>query len=68
MNNKELLGDQTNIEILRCCKRSSHVHLGTRSTNQMSNPAAKERVVRLEESGIIGGYRLELDPKELVMR
>ena len=32
---------------------------------KMSNPAAKERVVRLEESGIISGYRLELDPKEL---
>jgi len=31
----------------------------------MSNPAVKERVVRLEESGILSGYRLELDPKAL---
>ena len=29
----------------------------------MSNPAAKERVRRLERSGVIAGYRLELDPK-----
>jgi Lrp/AsnC family leucine-responsive transcriptional regulator len=31
----------------------------------MSNPAVKERVLRLEESGILAGYRLELNPKEL---
>ena len=30
---------------------------------RMSNPAAKERVRRLENSGVIAGYRLELDPK-----
>ena len=30
---------------------------------KMSNPAAKERVRRLEQSGVIAGYRLELDPK-----
>src|SRR5437667_463613 len=29
----------------------------------MSNPAAKERVRRLEKSGVIAGYPLELDPK-----
>ncbi len=31
----------------------------------MSNPAVKERVLRLEESGILSGFRLELNPKEL---
>jgi Lrp/AsnC family leucine-responsive transcriptional regulator len=31
----------------------------------MSNPAVKERVLRLEESGILAGYRLELNPREL---
>jgi Lrp/AsnC family transcriptional regulator, leucine-responsive regulatory protein len=31
----------------------------------MSNPAVKERLVRLEESGILSGYRLELNAKEL---
>lgn len=31
----------------------------------MSNPAVKERVLRLEESGIVKGYRLELSAKDL---
>jgi Lrp/AsnC family leucine-responsive transcriptional regulator len=29
----------------------------------MSSPAVRERVQRLEEAGVISGYRLELDPK-----
>jgi Lrp/AsnC family leucine-responsive transcriptional regulator len=29
----------------------------------MSNPATKERVRRLEKSGVIAGYRVELNPK-----
>jgi Lrp/AsnC family leucine-responsive transcriptional regulator len=31
----------------------------------MSAPAVRERVLRLEEAGIIRGYRLELDPAAL---
>jgi Lrp/AsnC family leucine-responsive transcriptional regulator len=31
----------------------------------MSAPAVKERVQRLEEAGVMKGYRLELDPKAL---
>lgn len=31
----------------------------------MSSPAVKERVLRLEEGGIIAGFRMELDPKGL---
>lgn len=31
----------------------------------MSAPAARERVTRLEEAGVIRGYRLELDPAAL---
>lgn len=31
----------------------------------MSNPAVKERVLRLEESSVVTGYRLELNPKDL---
>jgi len=34
----------------------------------MSNPAVKERVLRLEESGILEGYRLELNPEALGYR
>ncbi len=31
----------------------------------MSGPAVKERLTRLEEAGVIRGYRLELDPRAL---
>ncbi len=31
----------------------------------MSAPAVRERVLRLEEAGVIAGYRLELDPAAL---
>ena len=31
----------------------------------MSNPAVKERILRLEETGILTGYRIDLNPKEL---
>lgn len=31
----------------------------------MSNPAVKERVLRLEESGTVAGYRLDLNAKDL---
>src|SRR5882672_3375374 len=31
----------------------------------MSAPAARERVMKLEEAGIICGYRMELDPNAL---
>jgi Lrp/AsnC family transcriptional regulator, leucine-responsive regulatory protein len=31
----------------------------------LSAPAVKERVTRLEEAGIISGYRLDLNPKAL---
>lgn len=34
----------------------------------MSDPAVKERLLRLEESGILAGYRLELNPSELGYR
>ena len=32
---------------------------------EMSSPAVTDRVQRLEENGIITGYRLELDPRAL---
>ena len=66
MNCKDLLADETNIEILRLLQKDPRISISKLARQiRMSNPAAKERVVRLEESGIITGYRLELDPKEL---
>jgi Lrp/AsnC family leucine-responsive transcriptional regulator len=66
MNYKSLLADQINIKILRLLQEDPRMSISQLARQiKMSNPATKERVVRLEESGIISGYRLELDPKEL---
>jgi len=61
-----LLRDGCNAEILRVLlddPRTSTSELARRVG--MSAPAVKERVQRLEEAGIIKGYRLELDPAAL---
>src|SRR5258708_26289726 len=66
MNYKSLLVDKINIKILRLLQEDPRMSISQLARQiKMSNPATKERVVRLEESGIISGYRLELDPKEL---
>jgi Lrp/AsnC family leucine-responsive transcriptional regulator len=62
----ELLRDNRNIELLRLLRddpRLSTSELARRVG--LSAPAARERILRLEESGIIRGYRLELDPAAL---
>lgn len=43
--------------------RASAAELGRRL--QMSPPAIRERVARLEEAGVIRGYRLDVDPAAL---
>jgi Lrp/AsnC family leucine-responsive transcriptional regulator len=64
MNSKELSGDPKNIEIVRLLQKNPRISIAELARKiGMSNPAAKERVLRLEKSGLIAGYRLELDPK-----
>ena len=64
MDIKEILEDHKNIEILKCLQRNPRMSIAELARKiRMSNPAAKERVRRLEKSGVIAGYRLELDPK-----
>jgi Lrp/AsnC family transcriptional regulator, leucine-responsive regulatory protein len=63
---QELLRDHRNIELLGLLRddpRLSTSELARRVG--MSAPAVRERILRLEESGIIRGYRLELDPAAL---
>jgi Lrp/AsnC family transcriptional regulator, leucine-responsive regulatory protein len=63
---QELLRDNRNIELLGLLRddpRLSTSELARRVG--MSAPAVRERILRLEESGIIRGYRLELDPAAL---
>lgn len=65
MNNKPILADQKNLDLLRLLENNPRApisHLARKIG--MSNPAVKERIIRLEETGVLG-YRLELNPKEL---
>lgn len=66
MNNKGILADQKNLALLRLLEKNPRApvsHLARKIG--MSNPAVKERILRLEETGVLAGYRLELNPKEL---
>jgi Lrp/AsnC family leucine-responsive transcriptional regulator len=61
-----LLSDERNVALVRLLQanpRASVSELARRIG--MSAPAAKERLMRLEKSGVIRGYRLELDPAAL---
>jgi Lrp/AsnC family transcriptional regulator, leucine-responsive regulatory protein len=58
--------DRVNLRLLqelRADPRQTMAQLGRRIG--MSPPAVTERVRRLEEAGIIAGYRLEIDPAAL---
>jgi Lrp/AsnC family leucine-responsive transcriptional regulator len=61
-----LLRDTRNVSLIKLLQedpRRSVSELARRIG--MSAPAAKERLLRLEETGVIKGYRLELDPAAL---
>jgi Lrp/AsnC family leucine-responsive transcriptional regulator len=58
--------DETNLKLLQLLQadpRLSMSELGRRV--QMSAPAVTERVQRLEETGVIAGYRMAVDPRAL---
>src|SRR6266849_3499019 len=58
--------DEVNVRILEELRRDPRLtmaELGRRIG--MSSPAVTERVRRLEEAGVIRGYRLDLDPAAL---
>jgi Lrp/AsnC family leucine-responsive transcriptional regulator len=66
MNNKGLLADDKNLILLRLLEKNPRAAISRLASHiGMSGPAVKERILRLEESGILAGYRLELNPKEL---
>ncbi len=61
MNNKVIAADSKNIEIVRLLQKNPRMSIAELARKiGMSNPAAKERVLRLEKSGLIAGYRLEM--------
>src|SRR5262249_62186886 len=64
MNSKETGHDNKDFEIVRLRQKDRRMRIAELARKiGMSNPAAKERVRRLEKNGSIAGYRLELDPK-----
>jgi Lrp/AsnC family leucine-responsive transcriptional regulator len=61
-----LLRDSRNVALIRLLQadpRTSISELARRIG--MSAPAAKERLLRLEKTGVISGYRLDLNPAAL---
>lgn len=62
----ELLLDRRNVELLRLLRGNPRISLSelARSVG-MSAPAVRERIARLEEHGVIQGYRLQIDPRAL---
>ena len=63
---KALLRDRKNVALLRRLQEHPRAPVAelARSIN-MSGPAVKERLLRLEESGVVQGYRLDLSSREL---
>ena len=63
---KSLLDDEKNLELLRLLQKDPRLPMSELARRiGMSNPAVKERVTRLEESGVIAGYKIEIDPEAL---
>jgi Lrp/AsnC family leucine-responsive transcriptional regulator len=58
--------DQKDLAILRLLQSDALISTSELARQiGMSSPAVKERILRLEEDGIIAGFRVELDPKGL---
>ena len=61
-----MLRDRRNVELLRLLLDTPRMGASELARRVgMSAPAVRERVLRLEEAGVIAGCRLELDPAAL---
>ncbi|SEE11672.1 Lrp/AsnC family transcriptional regulator, leucine-responsive regulatory protein [Rhizobiales bacterium GAS188] len=61
-----LLRDERNLELIRLLQADPRAGISELARRiGMSAPAVRERLTRLEEAGVITGYRLDLDPKAL---
>ena len=62
----KLLSDPVNVQLLRLLVADPRVPIAELARRiDMSAPAVRERVQRLEEAGVIAGYRTDLDPRAL---
>jgi Lrp/AsnC family transcriptional regulator, leucine-responsive regulatory protein len=63
---RELLRDARNVTLLRLLREDPRMSISELARRvQMSAPAVRERVQRLNETGVIRAYRLEIDPRAL---
>jgi Lrp/AsnC family leucine-responsive transcriptional regulator len=63
---KNLLADRKNLELLRALQANPRLPVSELARRiGMSGPAVRERLQRLEEAGVISGYRLDVDPKAI---
>jgi Lrp/AsnC family transcriptional regulator, leucine-responsive regulatory protein len=61
-----LLADTRNLELIRLLQDDPRMGISELARRiGMSAPSTKERLTRLEEAGVIRGYRLDLDPAAL---
>jgi Lrp/AsnC family transcriptional regulator, leucine-responsive regulatory protein len=66
LRGSDLLRDRRNVELLGLLRDDPRLGASELARRVgMSAPAVRERVLRLEEAGVIRGYRLELDPAAL---
>src|SRR5690348_10655188 len=62
----ELLRDARNVKLLRLLREEPRISVSELARRiGMSAPAVKERIQRLEETGVIRETRMDLDPKAL---
>jgi Lrp/AsnC family leucine-responsive transcriptional regulator len=62
----EMLRDARNLALLRLMCDNPRITISELARRiEMSAPAVRERVLKLEEAGLIRGYRMELDPTAL---
>jgi len=62
----ELVRDRKNLELLRLVCAEPRITISELARRvKMSAPAVRERVARLEEAGVIAGWRVDLDPVAL---
>jgi Lrp/AsnC family leucine-responsive transcriptional regulator len=63
---KSLLADPKNVQMLRALQENPRMTISELARHvRMSAPAARERLQRLEDAGVICGYRLDLDARAL---
>lgn len=66
LQTSDMLHDRRNVELLSQLRDDPRLNTSELARRVgMSAPAVRERILRMEEAGIIRGYRLELDPAAL---